>query len=55
VAKKAQQKAVGYQATPKDGKMCSGCQHFEAPSACRIVEGAIDPNGYCILFVKKPA
>ncbi len=54
VAKKAQQKAVMYQQTPKDGKQCSGCQHFEAPSTCRIVDGEINPNGYCILFSKKP-
>ncbi len=55
VAKKAQQKAVMYQATPKDGKQCSGCLHFEAPSSCRIVDGEINANGYCILFAKKPA
>jgi anaerobic selenocysteine-containing dehydrogenase len=55
VAKKAAQKAVMYQQTPKDGKQCSGCQHFEAPSACRIVDGEINANGYCILFAKKPA
>ena len=55
VAKRAAQKAVMYQQTPKDGKQCSGCQHFEAPSSCRIVDGEINPNGYCILFAKKPA
>ncbi len=55
VAKKAAQKAVMYQQTPKDGKQCSGCQQFQAPSSCRIVEGEINPNGYCILFAKKPA
>jgi anaerobic selenocysteine-containing dehydrogenase len=55
VAKKAQQKAVMYQQTPKDGKQCNLCQHFEAPSSCRIVDGEINPNGYCILFAKKPA
>jgi hypothetical protein len=54
VAKKTQQKSVMYQATPKDGKQCSGCQHFQAPSSCRIVEGDIAANGYCILFAKKP-
>ncbi len=55
VAQKAKQKAVMYQATPKDGKQCSGCQHFQAPNACRIVEGEVNANGYCILFAKKPA
>jgi hypothetical protein len=53
VAKKTQQKSVMYQATPKDGKQCSGCQHFQAPSGCRIVEGEVAANGYCILFAKK--
>ena len=55
VAKKAAQKAVMYVQTPKDGKACGGCQHFEAPSSCRIVDGEINANGYCILFAKKPA
>jgi hypothetical protein len=55
VAKKTQQKSVSYQQSPKDGKQCSGCQHFQAPSSCRIVEGEISANGYCILFAKKPA
>ena len=55
VAKKAQQKAVIYQQTPKDGKQCIGCQHYEVPSPCRIADGEISANGYCILFSKKPA
>lgn len=55
VAKKAAQKAVMYQQTPKEGKQCDGCQHFIAPSSCRIVDGEISANGYCILFAKKPA
>jgi len=38
-------KAVMRQQTPKDGKQCIGCQHYEAASS----------NGYCILFAKKPA
>ena len=55
VNKKAQQKAVMYQTAPKTGKQCGDCQHFEAPNACRIVDGEIVPNGYCILFSKKAA
>jgi hypothetical protein len=52
VATKAQQKAVMHQQTPKDGKQCVGCQHYEVLSSRRIAAGA---NGYCILFAKKPA
>jgi hypothetical protein len=53
VAKKAAQSAVKYQQSPKDGKHCSLCQHFQAPSSCRIVDGTINPNGFCIMFAKK--
>jgi len=53
VAKKAAQSAAGYQAASSDGKHCSACQHFQAPSSCRIVEGTISPNGSCKLFSKK--
>jgi len=55
VATKAQQKTVIYQQTPKDGKQCIGCQHYEVLSPCRIADGEISANGYCILFSKKPA
>ena len=55
VAKKAAQKSVMYQQTPKNGQYCSICQQFIPPSACKVVDGEINPNGYCILFIKKPA
>lgn len=45
--------AAGYQTSPKDGKSCSGCSLFQAPSSCRLVDGTISPNGYCRFFVKK--
>jgi len=47
--------AVSYQATPKDGKKCSDCNLFIAPKACKSVTGEISPEGYCKLWVKKPA
>jgi hypothetical protein len=53
VAKKASQASVKYQGSPKDGKSCSTCQHFQAPSSCRIVDGTISANGHCIMFAKK--
>ena len=55
VATKARQKAVTGQQTPKDGKQCIGCQHYEVASSRRIADGEISANGYCILFAKKPA
>ncbi len=51
--KKATQAAVKYQGSPKDGKKCGSCQHFQAPSSCRIVDGTVNANGYCIMFAKK--
>ncbi len=46
-------KMVQYQTMPKDGAKCSLCVNFEAPNACKIVSGTIDPNGWCIAFAPK--
>jgi hypothetical protein len=54
IAKKTQQKNVSYQQSPKDGKQCNLCLHFQAPNSCRVVDGEINPGGYCVLFAKKP-
>lgn len=44
-----------YQDTPKDGKVCSECMHFVADkNECRLVEGSIDPNGWCAAYYKLP-
>ncbi len=45
--------AVAYQATPKDGKQCDGCNLFVAPKSCKSVSGDISPTGWCKLWVKK--
>lgn len=47
------QSAVGYQTTDKDGKKCGDCKFFVAPNSCTTVAGAISPDGYCKLWVKK--
>jgi hypothetical protein len=26
---------------------------FEPPASCKVVDGKISPDGYCIAFVKK--
>lgn len=51
---KASQQAMKYQDHPSGDKQCSGCLQFEAPASCKVVEGKISPNGYCIAWVKKP-
>ena len=43
-----------YQDQPKDGQQCSTCSQFEPPSACKIVESPISPNGWCQLYMPKP-
>ena len=50
---KIAQTAVHYQATPKDGKQCDGCNFFMAPNGCKLVDGEIAPTGWCALWAKK--
>jgi len=52
-AQKIAQSAVQYQPTPKDGQKCSTCVNFEPPSACKIIEGTISPDGWCIAYAPK--
>ena len=51
---KMAQKLVQYQKTPKKDQKCSICLHFVAPDSCKMVEGKIEPNGWCSLFAPKP-
>lgn len=50
---KASQAAMKYQDKPNGDQKCSNCLQFEPPSSCKVVEGTISPNGYCIAWVKK--
>jgi len=50
---KVTQAVVQYQKQPKNGQMCSTCVNFEPPSACKIVQGTIDPNGWCLVYAPK--
>ena len=50
---KLAQKVVQSRPTPKNGQMCSNCVNFEAPNACKLVEGPIAPSGWCIAFGPK--
>jgi len=53
-AAKAPQKAVKYQDTPKGELRCENCSLFEAPSSCKTVDGTISPDGWCMVYAKKP-
>ncbi len=52
-AAKMGQQAVAYQSTPKGANDCAGCALFEAPGSCKSVDGAISPQGWCKIWVKK--
>ena len=50
---KVPKQSVSYRETPNGGNSCSTCGNFVAPSACSLVEGAINPDGWCGLFKAK--
>lgn len=50
---KVPQKAVAYQDMPKGTQRCDGCTSFQAPASCKLVDGKIDAQGWCSLFMKK--
>ena len=49
---KAKKTAVRYQDEPKKGRNCNNCRHFQAPNACKLVEGEVSPNGWCTVWSK---
>jgi hypothetical protein len=51
---KVSQADAKYQAQPKDGQQCDACVQFQAPNACKLVDGNIAPAGWCQLFAAKP-
>jgi hypothetical protein len=52
-AAKMAQASVSYQDTPKGDQQCSTCSLFQPPSACTLVDGTINPSGWCKFWVKK--
>lgn len=50
---KAPKAAMKYQDQPNKDQKCSNCMQFEPPDSCKVVEGKISPDGYCIAWVKK--
>jgi hypothetical protein len=54
-AAKVAQKIVKYQDTPKGEQRCDNCLQFEAPSSCKTVDGTVSPEGWCMVYAKKPA
>lgn len=50
---KAAKSAVRYQDQPKGAQRCSGCAHFISSGECKVVEGPISPNGWCMAYAAK--
>ena len=56
---KAPKQAMQYQDQPKNGQECDQCMHWipgpnpGAQGSCKVVEGPINPKGWCAAFVKK--
>jgi hypothetical protein len=50
---KVAKEAMKYQDKPNGDMRCDNCMQFVAPSSCKVVDGTISPNGYCIAWVKK--
>ena len=54
-AAKVSQKSVKYQDTPKGEQRCDNCVQFEAPASCKTVDGTVAPQGWCMVYARKPA
>ena len=50
---KMAQKAAQYRDTPNGEKTCEKCVLFIAPDGCKMVEGKINPQGWCMLYSQK--
>jgi len=51
---KTTKESVQYQPTPNNGNKCEMCTNFiPEKNECSIVEGSIDPNGWCTSFFEK--
>jgi hypothetical protein len=50
---KMSQKAMSYRPSPNGNQRCDNCGNFQAPSSCKLVDGAIAPTGWCVLYRPK--
>jgi hypothetical protein len=50
---KISQANAKYQDHPNGKQECDGCVQFHAPNACKLVEGTINPKGWCQFFGAK--
>jgi hypothetical protein len=50
---KISQANAKYQDHPNGTQECDGCIQFQPPNACKIVDGTINPKGWCQFFGAK--
>lgn len=50
---KISQANAKYQEKPNNNQECDGCVQFVAPNSCKIVDGTINPKGWCQFFGAK--
>jgi hypothetical protein len=50
---KLKQTLINYQPTPKGRARCDNCAQWQAPSACKLVDGVISPAGWCSVYAPK--
>ncbi|TAL82439.1 MAG: twin-arginine translocation signal domain-containing protein [Rhodanobacter sp.] len=56
---KASKAVAMYQSTPHGKDQCDNCIHFipgktpKSQGSCKIVEGDISPNGWCVMYARK--
>jgi hypothetical protein len=46
-------RAMSYRPTPNGKQRCDNCANWQPPGACKLVDGAIAPSGWCILYNPK--
>ena len=50
-ANKADKADLSYRDKPgANGKRCGSCASFVAPRACRVVDGDVSPDGWCVAY-----
>ncbi len=52
-SQKITQADAHYQHQPKGQQRCEICLQFKAPKSCQIVQGPIDPKGWCQFFAAR--
>jgi hypothetical protein len=50
---KIDKQAAKYQNSPKGQQRCEICLQFRPPAQCAIVQGAINPRGWCQYFAAR--